>query len=380
MRIGVNCLFMIPGEVGGAETYLRQTLTSMAAGFPDRDLVLFTNRENDGALREDFSPFEQVRFVKLDFPAMNRYARIVREQVDLPGKVKASGVDVLWSPGYTSPRFLPCPAVTSILDMQYRTHPEDLTPLARLVTDLLVTSACRRSRVIVTISEFSKREIVRHTGMRPERIHVTPLAADPAFGEPLPSEELRQRLTELLGDDGPFLLAVANTYPHKNIAAAVRAFGEVIDRIPHRLVLLGRPRLGEEEVRRECGRLPDQGRMQRLHYVEERSDLRALYQGADILLFPSFYEGFGLPVLEAMMSGTPVIAARGGAVEEVAGECTVPFDPRRDGDLAEGIRRVLSWSGEERENAAARGRERSGRFSWRRTAEKTMKALEDAGV
>ena len=380
MRIGVNCLFMIPGEVGGAETYLRQTLKAMTDRFPERGLVLFTNRENDGALREAFSPCGQVGFVRLDFSAMNRYARIVREQVELPRRVKASGVDVLWSPGYTSPRFLSCPAVTSILDMQYRTHPEDLTSLARLATDLLVTSACRRSRAIITISEFSKREIVRFTGTSPERIHVTPLAADPAFGEPLPPGELRQRLAQLLGYDGPYLLAVANTYPHKNIAAAVKAFGEVMDDIPHRLVLLGQPRLGEGEVQKEWARFVDRGRMHRLRYLGEMSDLRALYQGADIFLFPSLYEGFGLPVLEAMMSGTPVIAARCGAVEEVARECTVPFDPRKEGDLAAGIRRVLSWSEEERKALVVRGRSRAREFSWGKTAARTMETLEDAGA
>jgi glycosyltransferase involved in cell wall biosynthesis len=380
VRVGVNCLFMIPGEVGGAETYLRQTLASMAAGFPDKVLVLFTNRENDRALREEFSPFGQIRFVNLDFPAMNRYARIVREQVDLPRKVKASGVDVLWSPGYTSPRYLSVPAVTSILDMQYKSHPEDLTPLARFVTDLLVRSACRRSRAIITISEFSKREIVRHTGMRPERIHVTPLAADAVFGEPLPPGELRQRLVRLLGYDGPYLLAVSNTYPHKNIAAAVKAFGEVMYDIPHRLVLVGQPRLGEGAVQKECALLGDRGRLHRLRYLAERSDLRALYQGADIFLLPSLYEGFGLPVLEAMMSGTPVIAARSGAVEEVAGECVEFFDHRKGGDLAAGIMNVLSWRGKERESFVSRGRVRSREFSWEKTAERTMEALTNAGT
>jgi len=380
LKIGVNCLFMIPGEVGGAETYLRQTLKSMAEGFPERGLVLFTNRENDGALREAFSPYGQVGFVTLDFRATNRYSRIVREQVELPRRVTACGVDVLWSPGYTAPRFLSCPAVTSILDMQYRTHPEDLTPLARFVTDLLVRSACRRSRGIITISEFSKREIVRFTGMSPERIHVTPLAADPTFGEPLAPGELRRRITRLLGHDGPFLLAVANTYPHKNIAAAVKAFGEVMDDIPHRLVLLGQPRLGEDEVEKECARLTDRGRMHRLHYLRERGDLRALYQAADIFLFPSLYEGFGLPVLEAMKSGTPVIAGRCGAVEEVARECAALVDPRKEGAFAAEIRRVLSWKKEEREKFVALGRLRSADFSWEKTAEKTMEVLENAEV
>jgi len=309
---------------------------------------------------------------------MNRYARIVREQVELPRRVKASGVDVLWSPGYTSPRFLSCPAVTSILDMQYRTHPEDLTPLARLVTDLLVTSACRRSRRIITISEFSKREIVRFTGTSPEHVHVTHLAADPAFAAPLPPKELRRRLDRLLGYDDPFLLAVSNTYPHKNIASAVRSFGELTESTSHRLVLVGQPRLGEKQVQKTVADLPDPGRLVRLNYLSDRDDLRALYQGAEVFLFPSLYEGFGLPVLEAMMAGVPVVTTNCGAIEEVAGRYAVQFDPGKPGDLTGKISQVLSWGKEERAAFVSRARARSGEFSWARTAVLTMEAIESA--
>jgi glycosyltransferase involved in cell wall biosynthesis len=378
MRVGVNCLFMIPGEVGGAEIYLRRTLSAMARKFPEVELVLFTNRENDDALREDLSGCGQVRFVQCGFRAMNRFARIVREQTELPLKVSRSGVDLLWSPGYTAPRFLSCPKVTSILDMQYKNHPEDLTFLARTVTDILVSSACRRSSAIIAISDFSRGEIAHLTGTPKERIHVTHLAGDPSFAGALAPGALRERLVRLLGEEGPFLLAVSNTYPHKNIDAAVRSFGELMESIPHRLVLVGQPRLGEKEVQKAVADLPDTGRLVRLDYLSDRDDLRALYQGADVFLFPSLYEGFGLPVLEAMMAGVPVITTKCGAIEEVAGGFAVQFDPGKPGDLTGKISEVLSWGKEEKAAFVSQAREWSGGFSWEKTAVRTMEAIKSA--
>ena len=146
MKIGINTLFLIPGEVGGTETYLRQTLLAMAEFCPGVSLVLFTNRENDPVLKKDLSGFKQVTFVRLDFGASNKSARITREQTELPGKVREAGVDVLWSLGYTAPFFSPCPQVVTIHDMQYKTYPEDLSFRARIVTDVLVKIAARRCR------------------------------------------------------------------------------------------------------------------------------------------------------------------------------------------------------------------------------------------
>ncbi|TFG89572.1 MAG: hypothetical protein E4H15_09070 [Syntrophobacterales bacterium] len=176
MRIGVNTLFLIPGEVGGTETYLREVLLAMAKSFVDVEWVLFTNRENDGYLRRIFGEFPQFAFHPLPLRAMNRYARIIREQIDLPFRVAVSRVDVLWSPGYTAPFFVPCPQVVTIPDMQYRRYPEDLTFPARIATDILVRMAVKRCRCILTISEFSRREILTFTHAREETVRAVHLA------------------------------------------------------------------------------------------------------------------------------------------------------------------------------------------------------------
>ena len=132
MRIGVNTLFLIPGEVGGSEVYLRETLSAMVHR-AEREVawVIFTNRENDQMWRETLHAGGAVQFCSMDFSAANRVARVLREQFGLPSAARRAGLDVLWSPGYTAPLRCPCPQVVTLLDMQYRSHPDDFSWPAR---------------------------------------------------------------------------------------------------------------------------------------------------------------------------------------------------------------------------------------------------------
>ncbi len=379
MRVGVNTLFMIPGEVGGSETYLCETLAAIASGFPDLELVLFTNAENDDALRQRFEPFRQVEFRSLGFHASNRYARIIREQLSLPRAAGAARVDVLWSPGYTAPFSAPCPQVVSILDMQYKSHPEDLTLPARLVTEVLVKAAARNARRIIAISEFGKNEIVRYTAAAPASIHVTPLAADPAYARRLGPTELRERLPFLVPSDAPYLLCVANTYPHKNVHTLVKAFARLETEIPHYLVLVGKPRLGEYALQDAVRQLTNRPRFVRILEARQ-SDLIALYQQADLFVFPSLYEGFGLPVLEAMTAGAPVVTTRMASIPEVGGDCVCYLDRGTEDDLAEKIRQMVDLSRQpaQRVKWVSRAASRAARFSWTETAARTVQCLKAA--
>lgn len=377
MRVGVNTLFLIPGEVGGSETYSCETLSSITQGFPEVSLVLFTQNENDRVLRERFGSYRQVEFVKLGFNASNRYMRIVREQTELPWKAWKAGIDLLWSPGYTAPCICTCPRVTSILDMQYKNYPEDLSFIARITANVLVNIAARLSNAIIAISEFSKEEIVKHTGLLPDRVHVTPLAADTAFAGKLPDAKILERATSLSGGPMPYILLVSNTYPHKNVHLGIEAFGQIMDSIPHHLILVGQPRLGEAKVQKAIKLVADPGRIKRLHYVS-REDLIALYQGAEVFMFPSLYEGFGLPVLEAMIAGVPVVTTRSASICEVGGENVVYFDNETPGDLAIKIRDVLTWTPDKRTDWTARARERAEEFTWQRTAAETIKVFQRA--
>jgi len=377
MRIGVNTLFLIPGEVGGSETYLRQTLYHMAEGYPDTGLVLFTNRENDPVLRKDLSLFGQVEFQRLKFRASNRFIRILREQTELPIKVKRSGVDVLWSPGYTAPFFSSCPQVTSILDMQYKSHPDDMTPVARMVTDILVQTAVRRSQRILTISNFSKQEILRHTSASEERVGVSYLAAGNEFTRIAFSEGKKFQLSDSTQKipAKPYILSVANTYPHKGIHTLIEAFGRILNDVDCDLVLVGLPRLGERKVEKAIARLDDsQCRVKRFS-KQPIANLVALYSQAELFVFPSLYEGFGLPVLEAMMAGTPVVTTQKGSIPEIAGNHAVYADPPDASTIAQRMVEVLGWSQQRRGECIKEAKRHASEFTWKNSVAETLNAL-----
>lgn len=370
MRVAVNTLFLIPGEVGGSETYLRETLLAIAREHASIELILVANRENDTLLRDLFGGFAQCSFRLLPVRATNRYARIIAEQTRLPWLLRKLKPDVLWSPGYTMPFWAPCSQVVSILDMQYRSHPDDLTWLARWTTHALVMMASRRADRILTISEFSKREIVEHTRCPADRITVTPLGVEPGFAST--KNEKRKTGNEMSAtcNPQPYILSVANSYPHKNLHRLVEAFGLLVDKISHRLVLVGRPRLGEPQLAGAIERVPKE-RIQRISGLPVEA-LIALYQSADLFVFPSLYEGFGLPALEAMMVGVPVVTTRGGSIPEVCGDFAIYAEGTSVDDIASKVEEVLSWTAEQRAGHVERAREHAMRFKWSATAQTTV--------
>lgn len=376
MHLGINTLFLIPGQVGGAETYLREVLQAMLLLRPELAVTLFTNHENDAYFRERVSGHDQVTLISTGICASNRFSRIIREQTQLPQCVRQAGVDLLWSPGYTCPAVCPCPQVTSILDMQYKHHTEDFTPTALMATRLLVALAARRSARVITISQFSAREIHTFLKLPMDRIHPTLLGVDPAFGVPLDASRREECLARWVPARRPFILAVSNTYPHKQMHLAVEAFDRIKKDCPHSLLVVGQPRLGENAVTTAITRADAGDRIQRIHYLD-RESLVALYQAADAFVFPSVYEGFGLPVLEALMAGTPVVATRCGAVPEVGGDCVTSFEAGSVDGLCAGLKDVLAWDGARRAVFKTKAQAHASRFSWSRTAQQTLACFDE---
>ena len=366
-HLGVNTLFLIPGRVGGSETYLIETLQAMLklhAG----PCTLFTNRENDAGLRERFDDGRgRIRFDRLDFAATNRYQRIVREQVQLAGRVRRAKCDVLWSPGYTACLLTRCPQLVTIFDMQYRRFPHDLSPLAWLTTHLLVSLAVRRCRMILTTSAFSKTEIVDLLRVSPTRVGVTSAAADAGFDG--------SATADAVSTATPYLLCVANSYPHKNLVSLVQAFDAVADQIPHRLVLVGGPGRGEAALKAALRTAHHATRIERRAGLT-REQLAALYRGAALFVFPSLYEGFGLPVLEAMRAGVPVLTTRCASLPEVGGDAADYADSGEPRALVEALLRVLARPPEERAARILAAKQHAATFTWAKTASITYAAAQ----
>ncbi len=210
-------------------------------------------------MRTLFTRHQAVSFCRLPFKAAIRPLRIIAEQLLLPWAVAWSKVDVLWSPGYTAPYWVPCPQAVTIHDLQYKNHPEDLTWLERLTLDCLVRVACRQSRAIIAISEFSKSEIIKYGFAKADKIHAVAEGVDPAFAIPADNSTIEDTLQQGIPLKEPFILCVAHTYPHKRVDLLIDAFQDIHQSIPQNLIIVGKPRRGEQKVQEAMQRLSSTG-------------------------------------------------------------------------------------------------------------------------
>jgi glycosyltransferase involved in cell wall biosynthesis len=368
VRLGVNTLFLVPGDVGGTETYLRETLAASIKEYRDVEFIFFTNNENDKLLRSLSSGYENTVVHCLNFNAANRPVRIILEQVKLPFVARKYNLDLLWSPGYTAPFISFSQQAVTIHDLQYKSHPEDMTWLERITLDILVRGACRQCDIVLAISEFSRQEIINYGFADPKKVHTVLLGVDKSFGEYHKEPDKEQTLKRLLPDSQPFILCVAHTYPHKKVHVLIEAFHRVMDKIPHNLVVVGRARRGEELFLNSAQQLADSDRLIRFQDGLPYKDLQILYQAADMFVLPSAYEGFGLPVIEAMMAGTPVITTREASLKEVAGGNSLLVNDITADDIGEQIVKLQKSSYQEKIEMITRARRWAETFTWERSA------------
>ncbi|WP_339136502.1 MAG: glycosyltransferase family 1 protein [Candidatus Electrothrix sp. GW3-4] len=372
MRIGINTLFLVPGDVGGTEIYLRRNLLAMVADNPHDVFVLFTTLDNQGLFRDDLKGFANVEYVRLPVRAAIRPLRIICEQLLLPWSVWQSKVAVLWSPGYTAPALCNCPQAVTVHDLQYKKHPDDLTFLERFTLDALVRTACRRCAAVIAVSAFSREEILRYGFTSEKKLQAVLEGVEPDFACPVTEEEVVQ----LPVAGNPYILCVAHTYPHKQVHLLIEAFSLLAEKIPHHLVLVGRPRRGEARVQESLAACVARERIHRLSGLEYTA-LRSLYQQADVFVLPSEYEGFGLPVLEALLAGTPVVTTKKASLPEVGGDCAVYVPQSSPEAFAQVITEVLGKTSSEQEAVIARGQAWAQGFTWKKSARRTLQILRE---
>lgn len=271
---------------------------------------------------------------------------------------------------YVLPPLLPCRAVLSIHDISFEFHPEFFRRATLLRMKTLVAFAVRQAHHVITISEFSRQAILSRYRLPEEKVSAIHNGVSPAFRR-LPDTGAVAAVLARHGIRAPYLLAVGNLEPRKNISRLVQAFHLLAtqNRLGHTLVLAGQDAFAADAIHRQVEALGLAGRVRATGYLPEE-DLVALYNGADLFVYPSLYEGFGIPPLEAMACGVPVVAARSSSLPEVCGDAALYVDPLSSGEMAEGIRHVLENSAE-RAGLIDRGFTRASRFSWQETAAKT---------
>jgi glycosyltransferase involved in cell wall biosynthesis len=324
----------------GDESYVTALLAELAR--LDHGLRLGAVTRRPGLVPEGIEP------VRLD-----ARSQILRMTFGLPRLLRRLQPRLAHFQHAVPPR-CPCPAVVTVHDLSFERHPELMGRRDRFVFRTMVPRSVRQAARVLAVSEWTKRDLVEHYGIPAEKVIVTPNGVDPVF-------------TPGASADGtpPYALFVGTLQPRKDPLTALEAVALVDDEL--RLVLVGPDKGLGGEARRTASRLGLNGRVEFAGHVEKQ-ELAELYRGAACLVFPSRYEGFGLPVVEAMASGTPVVAAASGSIPEVAGDAAVLVEPGDPVALAGGIERALA----DRERLVSAGLEQARRYSWTETARRTL--------
>jgi glycosyltransferase involved in cell wall biosynthesis len=286
-------------------------------------------------------------YEQLVFPGTTRLATVVRDAWWYPAALprRARGLDLLHCPTFRAPWRSPVPVVVTVHDLAVLRHPGTFNQWTRHYSRLAVARVARAARLVIAVSEFTKGEVVELLEVPEERIRVIPNGVEPVFTPEGPRAE------------GDYLLAVGTLEPRKNLGVAQ----EAARRLGVALRVVGARGWGGVDVEGRVGRVSD-------------AELAALYRGARCLVYPSLYEGFGIPVLEAMACGTPVVTSAGGATEEIAGGAAVLVDPRDPQAVAAGIEEAAA----RRDELVPHGLERARQFTWERAAAETWSVYEAA--
>ncbi|MGO9975685.1 MAG: glycosyltransferase family 4 protein [Solirubrobacteraceae bacterium] len=372
MHVGLNLIYLVPGETGGTEVYARELIPELVAAAPQHRFTAFVNRE--AAAERDAPWGDLIPAVTVPVRARNRLEWVRGEQQLLPRLAARERVEVLHSLANTGPLWGSARRVLTIHDLMFRLVPEAHLGLMGIGMRVLVPMAGRRSHRIIADAASTRDDLRRLLGISPARVDVVPLGLGAnADTKPLPEADVRRRIA---ADRRRVVLNVSAKRPHKNLGALIGAISLIpADRRPL-LVLAGYPTPHENELRGRAVALDVQDDVCFLGWVEQDM-LEGLYAAADCFAFPSLYEGFGLPVLEAMARGVPVACSDAGSLAEVAGDAAVRLDPTSERSIANAIERVLDDT-VEAERLRVAGRERAARFSWAATAAGTLATYERA--
>jgi glycosyltransferase involved in cell wall biosynthesis len=381
VHVGFGLLTVIPGRMGGSETSVRGLLEQYAGGNgPERVTVLANRLVMDsygeyarGPVSLHPMPSYPSAQSTLGRPAAMLAAhalprRLTRELPD--------GLDVIHFPVTVPVPRTRLTQVVTLYDLQHHDLPRFFSPPERVLRRLTYDAAAQRADIVITTSSYSRSRIVELLGIPEERVEVVPLGIDQDRFSPETADDDARLLAEL-GLARPFVVYPANLWPHKNHARLIEALALAPNR-ELELVLTGATYGRLSEVRSRARRAGVEERVRHLGYVAARA-LPALYRAARAMVFPSLYEGFGTPPLEAMACGCPVAASMRTSLAEVCGDAAVELDPESAESIAAAIERVCGDE-ELRSRLVAAGRDRAASFTWQSAAAAHIAAYKRAAA
>jgi len=366
MRIAIDA-HAIGRRLTGNEVYVRSLLNALAAQSRHCEILAYVSEAPACA----FVPAPiQTRRV-----SANPFLRL---GFDLASRVRQDCPDILHVQ-YTAPAGCPVPVVTTVHDVSYLEHPEYFTRGRAWQLRLTVGRTVRRAATILTGTDVARRAILKvYPGLDERRVVVVPLAASPEF-RPISRDAATAAVRARYAIRGPYILSVGDLQPRKNHIGLIRAFARLANAYPqlkHRLILVGNPTWFSGRVHEAARASGVADRIEFLGFVPD-TDLLHLYNACDCFAFPSFYEGFGLPALEAMACGRAVVCSEASALPEVVDGAAILFDPYAIDEVARAMADVL-LDAELRARMERLGIQRAAHFNWQKTAQKTLEAYHQA--
>jgi glycosyltransferase involved in cell wall biosynthesis len=367
MHVGLNLIFMVPGPTGGMEVAARALIPALRDAAPGAQFTAFVNRESAG---EDLG----VDSIVVPVDATSRPQWVRGEQQLLPGLARRAGCDLVHSLASTAPargRFV---RVTTIHDLNYLMVPDAHFGVRGLGMRVLVPLAARTAHRVIADSASTRDDLVDRLGVPAAKIDVVPLGLGrPATAAPTPEAELRGRLALA---ERAVVLSLSAKRPHKNLRGLLDALARLDPARRPILVLPGYETPHEAELRAHAETLGVAGDVRWLGWTPPE-DIEGLFAISAAFVFPSLYEGFGLPVLEAMARGVPVACSDRASLPEIAGDAALLFDPTDAAAIAAALERLLGDRAES-ERLRAAGRARAATYTWERTAEGVLASYERA--
>jgi glycosyltransferase involved in cell wall biosynthesis len=362
MNVGLNLIFLVPGETGGMEVVARELIPALIDAAPGVSFTAFVNREATAAGGGPWG--ELLPAVTVPVNARRREQWVLGEQLLLPPIAMRRGMDLVHSLASTAPAWGRFARVVTVHDLIYRRFPETHAGIRDLGMRALVPLAVRRSQRVAVDSQSTRGDLVGLLRARAERIDVVPLGLGTVRrARALPEAEVRTRLH--LGERS-VVLSLSAKRPHKNLGALIGALARLPAARRPLLVLPGYPTEHEAQLRERAARAGVAADVRFPTWVSAE-ELEGLWELTQAFVFPSLYEGFGMPVLEAMARGVPTACSNASSLPEVAGDAALLFDPRDEAQIADALERLLT---DEllRARLRARGLERVELFTWERSA------------